>query len=98
MIGGTYTIVLKTPMGAKKGELWLEEHEGVLTGRLTALGEVNELHPGRCDAGRFDFAGELKTAVGRVAFTCSGSVDGDRILAVAKSTKGDIKITGERKA
>lgn len=98
MISGTYSINLKTPLGVKKGELTLEENSGVLTGRMNALGKENSIEPGTCVGNDFTFSGKLKTAVGLLAYECSGTVDGDTLAGVAKTKKGDLQMKGTRKA
>lgn len=45
MLEGKYQVILKTPMGAKKGELLLKNENSVLTGSMTALGKTNALTP-----------------------------------------------------
>lgn len=97
MIDGNYSITLKTPMGLKKGELALIGKDGVLTGKMSALGKENEINPGTYDGDNFSFSGELKTAVGRLAYDLSGTADGNTISGVAKTKKGDLILKGTRK-
>lgn len=98
MISGIYSIDLKTPLGVKKGELTLKENGSVLTGKMNALGKENAIDPGTCEGNDFAFSGKLKTAVGLLAYECSGTVDGDTLVGVAKTKKGDLQLKGTRKA
>lgn len=98
MITGTYFINLKTPLGIKKGELTLEENGGTLTGKMNALGKENPIEPGVCEGDSFTFSGSLKTAVGKLDYTCSGTVEGNALNGVAKTKKGDLTLKGIRKA
>lgn len=97
MVDGTYAITIKTPMGLKKGELTLSGKDGVLTGKISALGKDNEITPGTYDNDQFAFSGELKTAVGKLAYELNGTVDGDTLSAVAKTKKGELILKGTRK-
>lgn len=91
-----YKVILKTPMGAKKGELILKNENGILTGSITALGKTNELTSGTTDGKNFQFSGELRTAVGKLAYNCSGKIEGDTITGVAATKKGSMAMSGER--
>lgn len=96
MLEGKYQVILKTPMGAKKGELLLKNENSVLTGSMTALGKTNALTPGTTDGECFQFSGELQTAVGKLAYDCSGKVEGDVITGSAKTKKGSMAMSGKR--
>lgn len=97
MIDGTYAISIKTPMGLKKGELTLAGNDGILTGKMSALGKENEITPGTYSGDDFAFSGELKTAVGKLAYNLSGTVNGNELSGVAKTKKGDLILKGTRK-
>lgn len=96
MIDGNYSITLKTPMGAKKGKLVMRENEGVVTGRMTALGKETMLNPGRSEGDSFTFTGVLETAIGKLEYVCSGYVSGGVLSGIARTSKGDFRISGER--
>lgn len=98
MVTGTYTISLKTPLGLKKGELTLKDEGGVLTGTMSALGKEQPIEAGSCSGDAFSFSGSLKTAAGRLAYSCEGTVEGDTLAGVAKTKKGDLVLKGTRKA
>lgn len=97
MVDGTYSVVLKTPMGAKKGDLVLKTEGNMLTGSMIVMGKENPIVAGTVNGDSFTFTGELKTAVGKVPFECSGSVTGDEITGTAKTKKGNLAMTGKRK-
>lgn len=67
MVDGKYQVILKTPMGAKRGELTLKSEDGILTGSMIALGKDNAIMPGTVNDDEFQFSGELRTAVGKLA-------------------------------
>lgn len=96
MIDGTYQVILKTPMGAKKGELILKNENGILSGSMTALGKSNLLNPGTTDGQCFEFSGELQTAVGKLAYECKGQVKDDAISGIAKTKKGNMALSGKK--
>lgn len=97
MVDGTYEVSLKSPMGLKKGELKLHSEGGVLSGGMTVMGKENPIGPGTAEGDNFSFSGELKTAVGKLAYMCEGRVEGNAISGVAKTKKGDLPLTGKRK-
>lgn len=97
MIDGTYNAVLKTPMGAKKGELILKTEGEVLTGAMLVLGKENLINPGKVNGNEFTFTGKLKTAVGMLEYECTGSVEGDELVGIAKTKKGNMQLKGTRK-
>ncbi len=97
MVDGTYNVMLKTPIGVKKGELVLISDGNILNGKMIVLGQENAFIPGKTDGTAFSFSGELKTAVGKMAYDCSGSVEGDAITGSVKTKKGTLTITGKRK-
>ena len=97
MIDGTYSAVLKTPMGAKKGELILKTEGEVLTGAMLVLGKENLINTGKVNGNEFTFTGKLKTAVGMLEYECIGSVEGDELVGIAKTKKGNMQLKGTRK-
>lgn len=96
MVDGTYNVMLKTPMGVKKGQLILASDGEALTGKLIALGEENCFTNGSTSGDSFTFSGELKTAMGKVAYECAGSVDDNAISGSVKTKKGTLALTGKR--
>jgi len=97
MVGGVYFLALKTPMGIKNGELVLEELGNVLTGRMKLFGTERGIIPGRREGSRFAFSGEWETAVGVLAYECTGLAEGDTLSGVAKTRKGDFPMKAVRK-
>lgn len=96
MVDGSYQVKLRTPLGVKKGELVLQSQGEVLTGRMTVMGKENEIGPGIMDGDSFRFEGKMKTAVGELAYVCSGSVSGNVLTGTAKTKKGDMALSGTR--
>ena len=97
MIDGTYSLILKTPMGARKGELILHTDGGALTGAIVVKGKESPIESGTADGERFAFTGALDTAMGRMDFAASGIVAGDALTGEAKTKKGIMKMNGKRK-
>ncbi len=97
MIDGTYNVMLKTTMGVKKGELIFSGEDSVLTGKLVVMGNDNLFETISLDGNNFNFTGEIKTAMGKVPYECTGSVEGDNIEGVAKTKKGNMSLSGKRK-
>ncbi len=97
MLDGTYTVKLKTPMGVKKGDVEFRTDGNDLTGKLIIMGKENPFTSGEADGENFRFCGEMTTAVGKVAFDCSGKVAGDAIEGNVKTKKGNLIMSGTRK-
>lgn len=64
MIDGTYSVMLKTPMGVKKGEIIFSAEGSSLTGKLIVMGNENQFETGSVDGDRFTFTVEIKTSMG----------------------------------
>lgn len=96
MVGGTYSIVLKTPLGAKKGTLKLSEKGGLLTGSMTVLGVKIRLKAGECDGEHFKFSSRLKTPVRELSYDCEGCVNGDELTGMLMTGRGNMPLSGTR--
>ncbi|AQP41316.1 Uncharacterised protein [Streptococcus gallolyticus] len=97
MIDGNYNVILKTPMGAKKGELHLEATNDVLTGNITVGGKGTALENGTVSGDNFSFSGSLKSALGNITYDCSGTVEENALVATVKTKKGNFQLKGNRK-
>ena len=97
MIDGNYNVTMQTPMGKKNGELTLQTTGNVLTGKMVILGKNTELTPGKVNGKSFQFNGELHTAVGRMAYTCNGTVTESGLTAMVETRKGKFLLNGVRK-
>lgn len=99
MIDGTYAIVMQTPMGPKKGRAVLHRRGNRVTGRLYILGKNNTFENGIVNGNHCAFSGELKTAIGKVAYTVEGSIEGDVVITgtrIQKHYKRIIKPKGAK--
>lgn len=94
MLDGTYRVVLKTPMGAKEGELRFQSEAGTLIGSFYVMDRENPFFSGSADGENFTFSGDMETAVGKLTYYCVGRVDGDALFGTAKTRKGDFPLTG----
>lgn len=96
MIDGTYDVRLKTPMGIKQGRLDLRDEGGALVGAMHVMGSTTRIGSGSTEGDNFGFAGEIKTAVGRLAYECQGTVNGNSIEGVVSTHKGTFPLSGTR--
>lgn len=94
MIDGKYAVVLKTPLGAKKGKLILKSEEDKLTGTMLALGSKEEIQNGKVSDNHFSFEGSFKTALGKLDYQAEGSYKNNSLLGVAKTKKGNFALKG----
>ena len=96
MLDGTYGILMRTPMGPKKGMLQVQTQGNLLSGVLEVLGNANPFTNGQAEGNLCRFSGRIRTALGSVAYEAEGRVDGDTLTAVSRTAKGDMNITGTR--
>lgn len=107
-MGGTFDVVLRSPLGPRWGTLTLCQNGALLTGRLSLLGTVNPITEGTVSGRRFMFSGSIATAVGMREYKAEGTVEngvlqGDivfylRTALVKIPLPIPMKFTGERKA
>ncbi|MBT1169623.1 hypothetical protein [Bifidobacterium sp. SO4] len=95
MIDGTYNVIVRTPLGARKGVVDLSDKDGVLTATVTVKGRTQNA-TGTADSDAFAFSGKAKTPVGMLDYRINGHVDGDDITAVCLTAKGEFSISGKR--
>ena len=90
-----YEIQMRTPMGIKRGEVFIEEREGRLAAELTMFGERNQLNGSAVPEYACRFTGSLKTAVGEVECVLQGSLSREGLEGVLRTEKGDFPIWGQ---
>jgi hypothetical protein len=96
MLNGKYDIIMKTPMRTMRGTVILQVDGDSISGRLDFMGNSTRIENGTVNGNSFTFRGELKTPMGRVAYLVEGSVEGDKLTAIAKTKKYNMPITGKR--
>lgn len=97
MVSGTYEIMMKTPMGVKKGQMIMNEDGEKLSGAFVIKGKDNPFTDETVTGDHFSFGGELMSPVGKMVYTCEGDVTGDEVTAKAVAKKGALTISGKRK-
>jgi hypothetical protein len=90
--GTTYEVVVSTPMGELPGKAVLNIEGNSLSGRLSLLNHDNLFSGGSIEDGKVSFKGELKTPVGHMPYTVTGTFMEGKIEAVAKTKLGDLLI------
>ena len=89
----TYDVIISTPMGDMDGSVVLVIDGTSLSGKITFMKKENEFSGGTIDEnGNVSFKGDLKTPIGKMAYTITGTVVGGKVEAVAKTKMGDLKI------
>ena len=99
MLEGTYVVTAQTPIGAKRGEVtFARAAGGALRATLAVKGLGIKLTRASAEGDSFELAGTISHfLMGSAPFTCEGSVEGDRISAVARSGSVSISLSGARK-
>lgn len=87
----TYEVLVSSPMGELPGKAVLDVDGKSLRGVLTLLGHDNPFK-GTIEDGNLAFAGDLKTPIGAMPYTVTGTLKGGRIEAVAKTKLGNLAI------
>ena len=88
-----YDVVISTPMGDMDGNVVLVIDGTNLSGKITFMKKENDFSNGTIDNdGNVSFKGELKTPIGKMAYTITGKFVNGIIEAVAKTKMGDLKI------
>ncbi|MCB2177470.1 MAG: hypothetical protein KQH57_16800 [Actinomycetales bacterium] len=93
---GSYDLTVDTPFGAQHGRLDLDLTTDRLTGRLATASGTSELDDGSVDGDAFTFTTRLRTPMGRMKATVTGTVDGDTLTASARLPLGRAAIHGTR--
>jgi len=88
----TYEVIVSSPMGELPGKAVLNIDGNSVCGVLSLLNHDNPFSGGTLDAGKVAFQGELKTPIGLVAYTVTGTLLEGKIEAVAKTKMGELLI------
>lgn len=88
-----YEVLISTPMGDMPGKVVLNIDETSLSGTISFMKNENTFTGGTIDAyGNVFFKGDLKTPMGKMPYTITGSLNNGIINAVAKTKMGDLTI------
>lgn len=88
-----YDVSISTPMGDMDGKVNLNIDGNALSGTIFFMKNENEFTGGSIDEnGNISFKGNLKTPVGKIAYTIDGTFVDGKIDAIAKTKMGDLAI------
>lgn len=88
-----FEVIMSTPVGNINGKVVTYIHGDRVSGSISFMGQENEFKDGNIDRdGNVTFSGEMKTPIGKMAYTSTGKVVGGKIEAVAKTKLGTIQI------
>ncbi|RCX14357.1 hypothetical protein DFR58_11581 [Anaerobacterium chartisolvens] len=87
-----YEVLVSTPMGELPGKVSLNIDGTALSGVLSLINNDNPFSGGTIEDGRVAFSGELKTPMGKMPYTVTGTFIDGRIEAVAKTKMGNLTI------
>jgi hypothetical protein len=88
----TYEVVVSTPMGELPGKAVVNIDGNSVCGVLSLLNHDNPFSGGSIEDGKVAFRGDLKTPLGKMAYTVTGTLLDGRIDAVAKTKMGELLI------
>lgn len=95
MVDGTYDVVAKGLLGTLRGTIALAS-SGTSCTATADLNGVSQTVEGIIEGNAFSFAGKLDTPLGVMSYDITGTADGERLAAKAKTKVGTFKITGAR--
>ena len=88
-----YDVAISTPMGKMDGKVVLNINGTALSGKITFMGKENEFSGGTIDEnGNVAFKGDLKTPIGKMPYTITGTIASGKVKATAKTKMGDLAI------
>jgi len=91
-LDNTYEVVVSTPMGELPGKAVVNIDGNSLSGMLSLLKHDNPFSGGSIENGKITFKGELKTPVGTMPYSVTGTLMEGKIEAVAKTKMGELLI------
>ena len=95
-IAGNWSIVVQVPGGEQKGVFDFRVDGNSLEGSMTNDDGVTNITDGRIKGNEFYFKIKLKTPVGQIKFTVTGTVAGDKISGKWKMVVGALEFSGVR--
>lgn len=94
MTANLYQIVMRTPLGDKRGQLQMEVREQSISGYLDILGHRKPIHGRMEPDGRCQLEGHMVTLVRTFPFTADGQVDGQSISLTLREGQNVFQIEG----
>jgi hypothetical protein len=96
-VGGTYDVMMQTPMGPQKAILVLAEEGGSLSGSIKAMMGVSQFEGGSIDGDTLSWVARGDSPMGPLVIDCTATVDGDAISGEAKlGAFGTSTFSGQR--
>jgi predicted TIM-barrel fold metal-dependent hydrolase len=87
-----YEVLVSTPMGELQGRVSFKIDGTALSGVLSLMNNDNPFSGGTLEDGKIAFSGEMKTPVGKMAYTVTGTFIDGSIEAIAKTKMGNLSI------
>ena len=93
MPNNEYDVVICTPMGDMDGKVTMNINGSDLSATIYFMKNENKFSDGTIDeAGNISFKGDLKTPIGNMEYTITGTFTDNKINATAKTKMGDLAI------
>ncbi|WP_346934769.1 hypothetical protein [Clostridium sp.] len=93
---GKYYISMQTPMGLEKGTIEFIVSGERLSGSLKAKGVTSTFDGRTVNGNEFEFSGEFKKFITKIAYTAKGKVEGNNLTAIVHSKFGNFTVKGIR--
>ncbi|QHI72368.1 hypothetical protein [Aminipila terrae] len=93
-MNGKYAIVLKSPMGPKKGFIYLKELNNCIEGKLDCLGKKHLFTGTISDSGKISLEGILRSPLGEEPFLIQGTIQENVLTASFKRRNESYEILG----
>lgn len=93
MSDNQHDVVISTPMGDMDGKVTLNIEGNQLSGTIFFMKNENQFSGGTIDeTGKISFQGDLKTPIGKMDYTITGTLIDGKVHALAKTKMGDLAI------
>lgn len=93
----SYLITMKTQLGERRGQLWLECEQGLCQGVMTLLGTQTRISGTLASDGRCQLQGLLCTLLRTIAYTAAGTLEPERLSLTLQAGSHSYPLDGKRK-
>lgn len=91
----TYNINMRTPIGDRKGQIYVCQDSGKLSGKLNILEHSEPFEGTIDDVGNCKITGEMITLMRRVSYEATGRITPDGLMLSLPDEQNMLVITGE---
>ncbi len=98
MWNSNYNVVMKTPIGPRRGTMEVFVDQGKVDGILDLLKQTNPFSGSIDDDGACQITGQLKTLIRTVSYCAAGQITKEAVRLVMEDGSKTFELTGETAA